>query len=387
MAYQIVGANIDTWILNVKGDLTTALDQQLDALKAASQEADTDLATPWTFAGQALYVKAHGSGRQWRWILHCPSLHLDIGRGRLNGIIGKARLASVFLWEQGPDLALTQLYAFLVSLFGEGFTLQVSEAHLCVDVAGWELSLDEAPAFITRGHKRASHVDGEDREQDTVDTDFVYPALEVNQHGRRCTGYEFSKGAAHSCCLYDKTKELTVSHKDWMRAVWEANGWDETLRVVRVEFRYKRECLKELGVEEPYAMLDQLAGLWAYSSAQWLRHTVPTADTNKGRWPLSPFWQAVQRAAFFGLGTPAVRERKRTGDLQLLCQMLAGCSTTAAAFLSGELPDTDDGSSFLRWFYGWMGDYHEGKGLSFEALRETKRLRLGVAISPDVPAA
>ena len=29
-------------------------------------------------------------------------------------------------------------------------------------------------------------------------------------------------------------------------------------RVTRVEFRYKRECLREMGVEEAYAFLDQL---------------------------------------------------------------------------------------------------------------------------------
>jgi hypothetical protein len=390
----VVGANIDTWILNVKGTLSASLDQQLDVFKAASQDAETDLATHWSFAGQPLYIKAHGSGRQWRWILHCPSLHLDIGRGRLNGIIAKARLASVFLWEQGPDIALAQLYAFLVELFGAGFTLQVSEAHLCVDIAGWELSLDEAPAFITRGHKRGAHMEGEesrftqawDKDQDQ-DAPFIHPPLEVNQHGRRCTGYEFSKGAAHSCCLYDKTKELTISRKDWMQEVWRRHGWDGVSRVVRVEFRYKRECLHEMGVEEPYAMLDQLAGLWAYSSAHWLRHTVPTSDTNKGRWPLSPFWQAVQQADFGGDGTAAVRERKVAGDLRLICQMLAGCSTTAAAFLARELPETDDGSSFLRWFYDWMGDYHEGKGLSFDGLREAKRLRLGIMSAPDEPAA
>jgi integrase len=30
-----------------------------------------------------------------------------------------------------------------------------------------------------------------------------------------------------------------------------------------VEFRYKRECLREMGVEEGYAFLDQLSSLWA----------------------------------------------------------------------------------------------------------------------------
>jgi hypothetical protein len=100
-SYTIVGANIDTWILNVHGALYPGVDAQLDALKQASQEVEDDIPTDWTFNDQTLFIKAHGSGRQWRYILHCPSLHLDIGRGKLNGIIGKARLASVFLWERG----------------------------------------------------------------------------------------------------------------------------------------------------------------------------------------------------------------------------------------------------------------------------------------------
>jgi hypothetical protein len=53
----------------------------------------------------------------------------------------------------------------------------------------------------------------------------------------------------------------------------------------------------------------------------------------------------------------AVREKKRTGDLRQICQMLSGCSTTAAAFLGGVLPDWDDGANFLSWFYDWMSAY------------------------------
>src|SRR5215813_8667775 len=165
--YAIVGANVDTLILNVKGELDGDLDAELDRVKQASQEADEDIPTSWTFAGEVLSIKAHGSGRQWRYILHCPSLHLDVGRGRPNGIVGKARLASAFLWERGPDVALSMLYTFLVGFYGEGFELQVSEVHLCADVAGWELSLEDAQAFITRGHRRLcrkTHLDLPDSE-------------------------------------------------------------------------------------------------------------------------------------------------------------------------------------------------------------------------------
>jgi hypothetical protein len=378
-SYTIVGANIDTWILNVHGTLSPDLDERLEALKQVSQEAEDDIPTDWTFNSQTLYIKAHGSGRQWRYILHCPSLHLDIGRGKLNGIVGKARLASVFLWECGPEATLDLLYRFLVDFYGEGFSLQVSEVHLCADIAGWELSLEDAPAFITRGHNRTTH--SEPIDLDECDPLCVAPAFDVNMTGRRCTGYEFSKGGAHSCCIYDKTKELSVSRKDWMQVVWQSNGWDGIARVTRVEFRYKRECLHEMGVEDAYTCLDQISGLWAYSSIQWLRHTVPTDDSNRGRWLESPFWKAVQEADFFGEGVPAVRECKMAGDLNLICQMLTGCSSTAAAFLAGQLPAWDDGANFLSWFHEWMGNYLAGKGLTFEAICAGKAQRLGVITS------
>jgi hypothetical protein len=169
-----------------------------------------------------------------------------------------------------------------------------------------------------------------------------------------------------------------------MQAIWEHNGWDGNARVVRVEFRYKRECLRDLGIECPYELLDQLAGLWAYSTLHWLRHTVPTDDTNRGRWLCSPFWLAIQTAIFDGEPVRLERHRKVKGELTLLCQMLAGCATSAAAFLAGDLPDLDDGSHFLRWFYDWMAEYLDHNGLSFADVRSSKWLRLGL---PAVQAA
>ena len=389
MPPTIVGANIDTWILNIKGDLSDSLADELDQLKEMSQESEEDVATSWTFAGETLFIRAHGAGRQWRWILHCPSLHLDVGRGRLNGIVGKARLASAYLWEQGPDVALARLYDFLAGFFGEVFTLQVSEAHLSADIAGWAPELAEADAFITRGHNRQTHLaDPAERDSDETAADtYTLPACEVHQHGRRCTGYEFSRGGVHSCRIYDKTKEITVSRKNWMQAVWQRNGWDGVSRVTRVEFVYKRECLHEMGIEDAYDLLDQVAAMWAYSTYQWLRHTKPTDDSNRGRWPVSPFWQAVQQVTEFSEAEPAVREKKHAGDLKLICQMLTGCATTAAAYLANRLPDTDDGSLFLRWFYEWMLTYLDQQGLSFEGQRRTKRERLGVVLTADEAAA
>jgi hypothetical protein len=369
---QVVAANIDTLILNVRlgAEFPDDLAAQLDVLKEACQEAEEDIPTAFTFAGETLFIKPHGAGRQWRWILHCPSLHLDVGMGKHTSIVAKARLSAAYMWATEIGDALAQVYAFLNGFLGSAPQLQVSEAHLCTDVAGWELALGDASAFVTRGHHRGLRLEDED--------DTAPSQLQINLNGRRCGTLDFSKGAAHSCCIYDKTKEITVSRKDWMHEVWTANGWDGESRVTRVEFRYKRECLREMAVEEAFAFLDQISGLWAYSTKQWLRHTTPTTDRNKARWPTSPLWEAVQQARFFGNGVPAVRERKTASDLLLICQMMAGCSTTASALLTQALPQGDDGTHFLIWFMNWMEGYLKQKGISYDEITEFKRLKLGV---------
>lgn len=354
------------------------------SLRASSGRARTPRRispTSWHFAGETLYLKPHGAGRQWRWILHSPSLHLDVGLGKLTHIVAKARLSSAFLWEHEIGVALTLLYGFLVEFLQVPFTLQVSEVHLCVDVADWELSLATMPVFITRSRSKGLRLAAAAPDDDLKhDTSFVPPSdVRLQFAGRRLATLDFSKGAPHACCLYDKTAEIRVSRKDWMEEVWTANGWDGASRVTRVEFRYKRECLREMQVEEAYAFLDQIPGLWAYSTNCWLRHTLPTDDPNRARWPLSPLWELVQQASFFCDGTPAIRERRTVSDLKLLCQMIAGCSSTAGALLTGYLPADDDGSHFLRWFYQWMGEYlWSSKATTFDQMCADKRIRLGM---------
>jgi hypothetical protein len=271
------------------------------------------------------------------------------------------------------------LYNFLADfLGGDRFRLQVSEVQLCMDVAGWDLAVEEARPFITRGHKRTVREQLDTEPEDGDHESDESAGMEIHLYGRCCTGLEFRKGAAHSCCIYDKTKELAKSRKEGMHAMWERTGWEGDARVVRVEFRYTRECLRELGSECPYGLLDQLAGLWDYSTLHWLRHTVPSDDTNRGRWLCSPFWQAIQTATFDGEPVPLERHRKIKGEFTLLCQTLAGCSTSAAAFLMGELPDWDDGANFLSWFSDWMAEHLEHKGLSCAEIRKSKRLRPGM---------
>jgi hypothetical protein len=72
------------------------------------------------------------------------------------------------------------------------------------------------------------------------------------------------------------------------------------------------------------------------------------------------------------------------GDLALLCQMIAGCSSSAAAFLTQVLPSGDDGTHFLIWFWDWLEHYLEEKGTSFDQISAAKVARLGVVPSATV---
>ena len=149
------------------------------------------------------------------------------GLGKLTQIVAKARLSSAFLWEHEIGTALTLLYGFLADFLQVPFTLQVSEVHLCVDVAGWELSLEEMSAFITRSRSKGLRLfPSEASARLRMRIPSFSQDLRLQFAGRRLATLDFSKGAPHACCIYDKTAEITVSRKDWMQEVWTSNGWD-----------------------------------------------------------------------------------------------------------------------------------------------------------------
>jgi hypothetical protein len=124
-----------------------------------------------------------------------------VGLGGLTHLVAQARLSSAFLWEHEIGVALTLLYGFLADFLHTPFTLQVSEVHLCVDVAGWEVSLDEMPAFITRSRSKGLRV-GSAAADEELDASLQAAGpcsapsdVRLQFAGRRLATLDFSKGA------------------------------------------------------------------------------------------------------------------------------------------------------------------------------------------------
>ena len=87
--------------------------------------------TDWAFQGVLLFVEPHGAGKQWKWLLTSRLLHVVVSRGKFNDIIALVRFSSEYLWSQAwCGDALWKVHDFLMSIFGIGIRLQLSEVHL-----------------------------------------------------------------------------------------------------------------------------------------------------------------------------------------------------------------------------------------------------------------
>jgi len=182
------------------------------------------------------------------------------------------------------------------------------------------------------------------------------------------------------------------SGKTWFYDLWRNNGWDEAGDVWRVEFRFKREFLHQVGIEWAYDVLGEMKRLWEYATGRvaggedglpdgWLRYVLPNEDSNRSRWPIHPAWAVVQRAfaedVDSGLG-PLVRERIREKNVERGIAATIGYISTLAAWLGGDYVDQDaDVSLMLHWLSEAGPEYLESKQRDFIQEVRKKQKRYG----------
>jgi len=405
--HLIVNRGVDTFVVNVhytdlgrpiRRDIDAELALQLDEWKKTAQELGEPFITPWVFNNASLQMQPNGAGHgQWLWMLKTPDITMYVSQGKWNGV-GAVRLSSQYLWScTGLRDVLVLLSAFLAEVFGQEMRLQPSEVHLCADIAVWSdiTTLDRRINFVSRSRKRATHY--------VPDWDID---LHVNEHsfGLKETGFDFSKRGALSCTIYDKTREMKQSGKEWFTDIWRLHGWDEARdgAVWRVEFKFKREALHELqqgdefwGIEDVFDLPERLPVLWAYAAGQgaggpdglpdgWLRCVVPSDDKNRSRWPTHPVWQLIQAAFLDPLEVPPqfgkiVRKQWEDHNINKGVEAVMGYLTYLAAWVGGDLAeDGVDLSVVLHWLIGKGDEYLERVGRDFSAEVQRKRVKFGL---------
>jgi hypothetical protein len=325
-----LNACVDTLVLNVfptdryyeitKRRLALELQEELEALKKLAQGEEDDIATRFTFLRHPLKMKAKG-GDGFNWIMQNTLITLAVNRSAKMNLLAQVRLSSEFL-QTTHDLGacISAVHLFLVTVFGQHFTLNVSSVDLALDVLCFDLGAaqDIKERFVTR----AQLDDEMPLDPRAIDDGMIDGPDSIKRRWRRITGITFGARKANlSAIIYDKTHEIKYQspNKTWMYDKWllahDEQGqpfWDGEAHVLRIEIRYKRPALGEMkqegifhGIESAWDLEERLPGLWAYAVGHagggadglpdgWLRYVVPTDDTNRSRWPVHPDWQVIQ---------------------------------------------------------------------------------------------
>lgn len=392
--YQVVSASVDTLEVNGYGALDGEILAQMKALQQEAiaardlrrQRGEARAATPWHLAGQGLFIAPHGARKgQFQYHLTCPAASIESGLGHFNDITLHVRLSSAFLHEHGYQVAWDHVAA-LLRQWGQ-FTYQPSEVHLYADVAGMLTDTLRRRDFVTRARLTRWHVEDAaiiELVERRPRPDRADAGIQVIQRYGQQETLEFGrKTSAHACSVYDKPREIRQHAPDklWFADRWRGNGWDGQAPVTRVEMRYKREVLHEMGIEDLPTLFARLDALWAYSTRQWMRHTTPNGDKDSKRWPTSRFWQVVQAVQFVQVAQPAQRDTVRKFYEGRILATILGYVESWAAWHGGDagVADTLDLSGTLRDIADRADAHYVRRDTDFLAEVNTKRQRLAVA--------
>jgi hypothetical protein len=118
----------------------------------------------------------------------------------------------------------------------------------------------------------------------------------IHEEADEVTGISFGGGHEVSARLYNKTREILKSGKDYMRPLWALEGWDGAAQVWRMEFQIRRDGLPQQMLGAAGEVLALSGSLWRYLCADWLRLAIPSgSDGTRTRWPTHPLWEDLSR--------------------------------------------------------------------------------------------
>lgn len=277
-----------------------------------------------------------------------------------NGLIGlsaskslpavKVQIRASFLHAVGPTKAVEWFDQVIANEVGS-IVWTVSRVDLFSDWQGWSLCAADLNRFVCRARNRATYEANEE--------------FNGVVFGKRTTNTVMAR-------IYDKTIEMAAKGGDYWREVW-GDRLDPSRHVLRVEFQIGRDGLREYGLDAPGQVIANAGTLWASVTEEWLTYRTLSDDQTKSRRPISPEWQAVQRAQLRhdAIGIARVRAWQRRGSLRLLMPTLFGALVSFAA-IEGylEIPDT------LAWLHFQMRQYERENDLLFSNRAFGRRLEL-----------
>ncbi len=299
---RVLASNIDGLTIYVEGDICESLEMELDlsleqavADKVISGEGRAHSPLPPLFGDGAVVLDHGASG--YRWLVESADYKLRIQRPKRDGhargnFLPRTilRVSALALWRLGGSECIRELSRWAALVYEPGYKLVPSNVHLCVDYQGYDVSQHPNSHFVTRADtiKRENH----------ATTDALIQLSAGRSNKTRAT-------------IYDKSKEITKSGKEWMIPIWEHSGaYRHGETVWRLENQFGSETLRDKGINTLDDLEGKLVDLWSYG-LDWFSLRVPGEDdSNRSRWDVHPVWRGL-RATLCGKVPYQVKRPKR----------------------------------------------------------------------------
>jgi len=337
---QILRFGIDSLYLSFPGTLSSDIDEELTNLKLIAQSNnDIEKATAQKKIGEHLFeVLGKGSGR-FPFILSNNIFRIELSHHASESLpLAYIQISSEYLTFTPIKDVFKELCFIINSLGLVNGEAKVSRVDLFVD--------------FTTSHDIKSW-------DDSV---WVSRAEKTNAYGikRKFSGWVIGEGGDISARLYNKTKEILKSKKDYLIPLWKELGWNGSHDVWRLEFQIGRKVLKELRTLNLGSLLEHQKSLWNYSSKDWLRLTTPNInDSNQTRWPTHPLWLDLQNTPFStkeNITLKRIRQERVPSDDALFINGLGGITSFMARH---SITDLDEG---IGEYFAHAERFHEHKG-------------------------
>ena len=302
-----------------------------------------------------LTLKVHASGIHfYAYRLTCEDFTICFAEKELpNNTPIWVRFSSGYLWSFMATGAFKRFMEWFRVFDVDVLGTKVSRADLCADTDEVSFTPSDAKGFVTRAKSKSRHC---------VDDDHF--------DGKVFSGFTIGRGQPMLARIYHKSLEVRKSGKLWFYEVWGANGWEGVDEVWRVEFQLRRGVLKEVGVSNIHELFENIDGLWAYLTREWLTLRQPKRETNVSRWPLKRKWMEIAAAKFNHQTSPLVRRRVREGNLRQLMNQAAGLAVSIAA-----LGDHDSLGETLQTLGYWTELRLSRKNTSFDGEKANRKSR------------
>lgn len=277
----------------------------------------------------------------------------------------KVNFASEYLWSYGHQEAYQRFIDFFQITFNLQITgTRISRLDICVDTDEAEFNQKDIFGVVTYSKTKTLH--------------YISPVDDVNYSGRQFTGITIGRGKSILCRIYDKTKEIQKSGKEWFKEIWEKSHCKPDKPVWRVEFQLRRKVLKEFSIDSVEDSFQNLESLWKYLTGQWLQIRKPEKDRKVTDWAITRKWAVVQSAVDYE-APDLIRQKVKQGNLEKLKAQAGGLLISIGAaeyadkmdfvldslkdYLSTKLKKT--GKTFEREVYLRKGQYMGGLSYAY----------------------